>query len=187
MASPLSFSHWGPGSACTNCPARIRSFESWNTRRGCRQGFRRARSASCVRRAAFCAAKAQSSHGVSASTSDASTVAPHQMRRPGRRIAVGGDVVGDTFFVEQPTNPWRTPLAHRAQRKRPPDRRSRQTEVLERVRRIDARKSTTASAATQSARSLALASARAISPEAAGDFAHAARRASPRPPAWTAC
>ena len=32
---------------------------------------------------AFSAAKAQSSHGVSASTSEVSTVAPHQIRRPG--------------------------------------------------------------------------------------------------------
>ena len=32
---------------------------------------------------AFSSAKAQSSHCVSATTSDVSTVAPHQMRRPG--------------------------------------------------------------------------------------------------------
>jgi len=32
--------------------------------------------------AAFCCAKAQSSQGISASTSAVSTVAPHQMRRP---------------------------------------------------------------------------------------------------------
>ena len=30
-----------------------------------------------------------------------STVAPHQMRRPGRRVAIGVDVVGDAFLFEQ--------------------------------------------------------------------------------------
>ena len=50
--------------------------ETGGRARACEQ-FKRALSA------AFCAANAQSSQGISASMSDVSTVAPHQMRRPG--------------------------------------------------------------------------------------------------------
>ena len=54
---------------------------------------------------AFSAAKAQSSQGVSASRSAVSTVAPHQMRRPGGRVAIGADVEGDALLLQRGRDP----------------------------------------------------------------------------------
>ena len=60
----------------------------------------RAAQAACSSSAAT-VAKAQSSQGVSASRSEVSTVAPHQMRRPGGRVAIAADVEGHAFLLQQ--------------------------------------------------------------------------------------
>ena len=71
----------------------------WRARRpaGCwkGKGIRRRRSA----------AKAQSSQGVSASTSAVSTVVPHQIAQARRRVAVAGDVVGHALALEELGHP----------------------------------------------------------------------------------
>ena len=84
----------------------------------------------------------------------------------GRRVAIGADVVGDAFLVEQRRPcPWRRPPGRRRRARRRPGRRcDRQTEVFERVAGSTARWPSQGDLLRRSrSMTAALASARAIS------------------------
>src|SRR5579863_3187740 len=113
---------------------------------------------------AFSSPKAKSSQGVSASRSLFSMVAPHQMRRPGGASRYEPTSKATFSFSRNEARP----LAKAACASAGSDATAgsitfRQTLVFERVSGADARKSTQGVLATQSATTLALASARAIS------------------------
>ena len=115
-------------------------------------------------------AKAQSSQGMSASTSAVSTVAPHQMRKPGGASRSGGDVVADAFSSRAaPRAPWRTRWASGESAVTTGSTTLRQTEVEERIGGSAARKSIQGVRATQFGDGLALASARAHQRRQAAD------------------
>jgi hypothetical protein len=59
--------------------------------------------------AAISWAKAQSSHGISASISEVSTVPPHQIRKTRRRVAIGADIEATPSASSRLATPWQRP------------------------------------------------------------------------------
>ena len=140
--------------------------------------------------ASLASAKAQSSHGVSASRSaglDRGAAPDAQARR---RVAIGADVVGDALLLQRGGD-----LLRERRLRVGRQRRNRGIDDLEAHRgvRADRRVARRGSRSTACARpsraiALGLASARAISAlRPPTDFAHSARRDSPRRTASTAC
>jgi hypothetical protein len=124
---------------------------------------------------AFACAKAQSIHGVSAATSDFSTVQPHQMRRPGgasRCVAISN--AAPSFSISATRSFTKAHCASTESDVIAGSTILRHTDVFERVASTSARFPIHGVLATQSCSTLALASARAIRPlSPPADFAQA--------------
>ncbi len=124
---------------------------------------------------AFVCAKPQSIHGVSAATSERSTVQPHQMRKPGgasRWVAMSN--AAPSFSISATRSFTKAHCASAASDVTAGSTILRHTEVFERVAATSARFATHGVFSTQSWSTLAFASARAIRPlSPPADFAQA--------------